>query len=293
LDYSERRPQFSDELVDACEKSGDYRPMLFEWYKHVGGMTNGFASIDMRSPAFRRIPAFHYAALVGLLNRCSRLMLSNTALASNGRFGETTRLIDRCIVQTAIKVRWLCTSVTDDDRFDRYLASGLKPDLIFKQEIEQNINNRGGQQQVIEVRMLESIDRSFTLSGMSPDALAEAKGLPTARDMMASLEMDGVAYTAIQRLGSHSIHGTWTDLITHYLRVDDAGEFHLRDHDVATHHNQYVMVMLMVLHAARSFFLFMAHQPADVGEFVEYVRQMADDIVALDKMDVGTDFDTV
>jgi len=45
--------------------------------------------------------------------------------------------------------------------------------------------------------------------------------------------------------------------------------------------------------AVRSFFMFIAPLSADVAELVEYVQQMADDILALDRLDLGTGFDTV
>jgi hypothetical protein len=122
-------PTFSDELVEQCTNSGDFRPILFEWYKFVGILCNTVACISPDSPALQDTPPVHYAVLIGLLNRCSRLMLSNVRLSSTRKYGETTRLLDRSISETAVKIQWLCHK-NNTDSFVRYLADGLQKDLI-------------------------------------------------------------------------------------------------------------------------------------------------------------------
>src|SRR5438876_144797 len=101
-------PVFSNELVEQCQRDRDFRPILFEWYKYVGVLCSRVACLAPDSPTFRTIPPVHYAVLMGLLNRCSRLMVANIRLSCTRRYGETTRLLDRSISETAIKVRWLC-----------------------------------------------------------------------------------------------------------------------------------------------------------------------------------------
>jgi len=97
-------PKFTEADWLKCRDSGDYCPILFEWYKFVGTLCNFFASIRPDSPAVRSIPPVHYAVMIGLLNRCSRLMLSNVTLSHEGLFGETTALLDRCIFESCVKV---------------------------------------------------------------------------------------------------------------------------------------------------------------------------------------------
>lgn len=265
--------------------------MLFEWYKHVGGICNEFACVRLESLAFRDLPPVHYAVLVGLLNRCSRLMLSNVALSANRRFGETTRLIDRCILESAVKIQWLCVR-NEEGRFDRYLADGIKSDLHLKRHIEANIHKRDGERYVIEERMLRSIDRCLRLSGLSEQQVRQTKKLQDLLSIMESLDMGESTYIAVQRMGSHAVHGTWMDLITHYLR-DDGGRFQPRDHDVETHHNQFVIVILMVLSALKAFVTFMAAEAPEVADLTDYVDRMFTDVVALDEEDHGDDFSTV
>lgn len=237
------------------------------------------------------LPPSHYAVLVGLLNRCSRLMLSNIALSSNGRFGETTRLIDRCIAESAVKVRWL--SAHGDEGFTRYLAHGLKNDLILKAEIQANIAKRSGVRLVIENRMIESIDGCVRTSGLSQQQISGAKRLPDLRSMLDDLGIGSEAYTILQRMGSHSVHGTWADLVANYLRTDASGEFRLRDHDVPTHHNQFVFVIIMVLGALKAFLLFMAGDPSDVERLTTHLDELGQSVIALDEEDFGQDFEPV
>ena len=103
-------PTFSDEEVRECQRTGNFEPILFEWYKFVAQLAMIVAHIQSESQAFRKIPARQFHVLVGLLNRCARLMLSNVVLSHEGRFGETTSIIDRCIFESAAKVLWLLVS---------------------------------------------------------------------------------------------------------------------------------------------------------------------------------------
>ena len=162
-------PKISDEQMEKCRESGDYMPVLFEWYKFAAHLCIFFAMIESESPAVRDIPRIQYAVLTGLLNRCARLMLSNIALSHNGRFGETTTLLDRCIFESSLKVEWLCHKGTEDS-FKRYLADGLKTEIELTAEIENNIAAREGNQVLnIEERMLNSIRRHIALAGLTEE----------------------------------------------------------------------------------------------------------------------------
>lgn len=155
-------PAIPHELVEKCKQTGDFRPILFERYKYVFVLCNRAACLAADSPAFRSIPPVHYAVLTGLLNRCSRLMLANTRLSCTLRYGETTRLLDRSISESAVKVMWLCHK-GDSESFHRYLTDGLKKDLLLKAQIEDNIRNRGGKTLPSEKRMLASIAKASGL----------------------------------------------------------------------------------------------------------------------------------
>ena len=63
-DLLPKPPTFSDELIEQCKQSRDFRPILFEWYKFVGVLCNTVSCISPDSPAFRKISPVHYAVLI-------------------------------------------------------------------------------------------------------------------------------------------------------------------------------------------------------------------------------------
>ncbi|WP_321808064.1 DUF5677 domain-containing protein [Burkholderia sp. BCC1993] len=248
-------PQFSVEELEACRLSGDFCPILFEWYKFVGSACAFVAHIQADSPVIRQIAPIHFATVTGLLNRCARLMLSNVALSHEGLFGETTAIVDRCIFESAIKVIWLCQDEGAGERFFRYLADGLQTEMELKSWIHEAIAKRGATM-AIEKRMLDSIARHTSRAGLSETDIARAKRLPSLAAMLESIGEDRLLYVVGQRLGSHHIHGTWPSLLMHYLEDSDEGGLRPRGHNCATHVNQYMLVPILVLGAMKGFVRF-------------------------------------
>jgi hypothetical protein len=142
-------------------------------------------------------------------------MLSNVALSHEGKFGETTSIVDRCIFESAVKIIWLSHNASQEE-FTRYLADGLKTEHEFRARIEADIAEGGGTVQPIQARTLKSMDRHIAASGLTPDEIKSAK---KQRDLAI---MDGLGYHRLlyipaQKIGSHPIHGTWSSLLFHYL----------------------------------------------------------------------------
>jgi hypothetical protein len=248
-------PKFSDEQMQRCRDTGDYKPVLFEWYKFVGSLCNFMAYIRPDSPAYRAIPPQHYYVLVGLLNRCARLMLSNVALSHKGKFGETTGIVDRCIFESAIKIIWLSHNASLEE-FTRYLAESLRTELEFRDRIEADIAEDGGTASRIQARMLKSIDRHIAASGLTPGEIKSTKKQRDLAAMMNELGFDRLHYIAAQRIGSHHIHGTWSGLLFHYLEDrndDNRFVFSPSLGPCDTHINQYMFIPVIVLHALGTF----------------------------------------
>lgn len=286
-------PAVTEKELNSCRASGDYCPIFFTWYRYVGLLCNLYASIKLNSPSLKKLKPLHYYTLIGLLNRCSRLMLANVALSHEGRFGETTAIIDRCIFESAIKVSWLCLK-GNDESFTRYIASGLKTEVEFKKQIEKNIQNRGGTPLVIEARMLTSIDNYILSSKLSEAQIVSAKNMPDMASMLDNLGLGRLLYVIAQRLGSHHVHGTWPDLLTHYLEKDDNGSsFKLRDHDCPTHMNQYVFIPLMILEAMSSFILYVSLDHDVAKPFTERVDFIKNEILKIRSEAAGKDHELV
>lgn len=283
-------PSFTQDQIWKCRESGDYMPMLFEWYKFVGHLCIFFALIKQESPAVRKFPQIQYSVLTGLLNRCSRLMLANIALSHNGRFGETTALLDRCIFESCLKVMWLCHKGTDD-AFKRFLADGLKTEIELSAEIRGNIAARDGNQVlVIEQRMLKSIERHIALAGLSEGEISATKKLPNTAAMITDLGHQRFMYVVGQRLGSHHVHGTWPSLLMHYLKEDN-GSLALRDHDCDTHPNQFVMVPMLVLSAVSAYIGFIFDSLEDVESMKKLLDSVEAEILKINSEMAEGDFD--
>lgn len=273
-------PSFTDDEIRHCRESGDFRPILFEWYKFIGSLTVILAYIKRESPSFRPIPRMHYQVLVGLLNRCARLMLSNIALSHEGQFGEATSIVDRCIFESAVKIIWLLQKPTDD-RFNRFLADGLRTEIEFKDRIESNIAARDATTLPIELRMLRSIANHMAAAGMTDAIVASTKKLPDMASMIDSLGFDRLLYVVGQRIGSHHVHGTWPSLLFHYLE-EQKGEtpflFVPRAHPCDMHINQYMFVSLVMLEAMKRYVEYAFNETDYISAFVGLLNSVEEEI---------------
>lgn len=279
-DFLPTPPVFPEELVRHCRATRDFRPILFEWYKFVGRLVAVIAHIQRESPAFRPIPATHYHVLIGLINRCARLMLSNVALSHEGRFGETTAIVDRCIFESAIKILWLLKDPIEE-RFSRYLADGLKTEVEFKGRIQSNIADRSGMPLPIETRMLQSIYRHIAAAGLTEETVISTKKLPNLASMIDSLGLDRLLYIVGQKIGSHHVHGTWPSLLLHYLEEQDGnGDFQFapRGHHCSTHADQYVFIPLIVLQALCQYVSYVFDSRDYVSVFINLFQSTEDEI---------------
>jgi len=213
-------PDIEDDLLESCRNTGDYCPVMFEWYKYSARLANYFSCLELRSPALIDISQIHNSVLIGLLNRCSRLMLANVTLSHEGAFGETTAILDRCIFESAIKLIWLC-HVKKEEYFNRFIAEGLKTEVELKKKIQENIANQSGRVKAIEKQMLNSIENYFKKSELSEETIEKLPKLPNIAQMIEKNGSDRLAYIVGQRIGSHHVHGSWVSLWFHYLKEED------------------------------------------------------------------------
>jgi Family of unknown function (DUF5677) len=284
-------PRIDQSELEECRRTGDFCPILFEWYKYTAIIANIIASIQLESAAANPVSKPHYGALIGLLNRCSRLMLANVALSHEGLYGETTAIIDRCIFESAVKVLWL-TKQEAGTGFSRYIAEGLKTELALKSEIDARVEEREGRKLPIEERMLSSIERYLRVSGLTAPEIASAKKLPDLASMLDNLGNERLAYVVGQKIGSHHVHGTWPSLLMHYLEWDEEHNFRPRDHNASTHVNQYVFIPLMVLGAAKAFSQWLMQEP-EARALVDLLNAIESELVKINSEVIGDDFSIV
>jgi hypothetical protein len=53
-------PFFSKEDMEKCERTGDYSPVLFEWYKYSGMLNVVTTNLLRESPSYRDIPVLEH-----------------------------------------------------------------------------------------------------------------------------------------------------------------------------------------------------------------------------------------
>jgi len=230
----------------------NFMPFAFEWAKYIGLLCNLIASIDPESPGVKDKKKLHLAILQGLLNRCSRLMLSILHLASANKFDETIRIITRCVTETAIKIRWL-VEFEHEKSFERYLKDSLDVDLELKNLIEQNISKRSNQSLVIENRMLTSIKESFDYAQFSEEDLEKYKKLPSFKQICFDIRLSNQDYMTVQRMGSQAVHGAWSDLLANYMTFEN-GRYILQDNVTSfPHENYFTLNNLFLIDALLSY----------------------------------------
>ena len=176
------------------------------------------------------------------------------------------------------------------DGFVRYLADGLKKDLDLKHHIEKNIKNRNGEILVIEERMLSSIQECISLSGLSEQEVHDAKRLPDFASICRDLSIDELFYTIIQKMGSHAVHGTWSDLVFNYLGHEENQGFYQRDHDVETQDVQFIAVSRLVLAALGAFLNFVTPDPADVADLISTLGSINQKLIEIQGLAWASEF---
>lgn len=285
-EYYPAYPQFPPDLVNKCKSTKDSMPLLFEWYKYVALITNRVASIGVNDSKHSRV---QLAVLRGMLNRCSRLMFSSLKLASTGKHGESVRVFTRLVTESAVKIEWLASRNSDYD-FKRYLASGLKAEAKLKEQMEGNIVARGGKPIEIEKRMLRSIGRYMKSSGLSDDEILHTPDVPDLASMYRDLNLSDEQYIALYRLGSQYVHGTWSDLLTNYLRVDDEGNFVLRDHDVIPDQSEFSATCLVILRSLSAYVIFLFDDQDLQRVHLDYFGEIRDKILEIFDWTAGNDY---
>ena len=103
--------------------------------------------------------------------------------------------------------------------YDKFVKNGLRAERELYDIIHENIESREGERLVIEQGMLKSILDKCESSGVAIDDINPKAGNwgGSFQDRVKALRLDERAYTILQRIPSHAIHGTWMDLLNNHL----------------------------------------------------------------------------
>jgi hypothetical protein len=134
---------------------------------------------------------------------------------------EIAWISSRLAVECAINARYLLKHCSPA-LIESYLHQSLQHEAELRRNIEANIRARAGNCLPIEERMLRSIDRTLTNSGVSETALPKKRiknwGNKSFFERLQDLGLEH-AYNAIFGAPSRNVHGNWQDLLQHHLEV--------------------------------------------------------------------------
>lgn len=140
---------------------------------------------------------------------------------------EISFMLARMAFECIVNVTFILNNYSPELLFS-YKAYSLKHEKKLMNRIKKNIEKRNGETQPIEERMLKSINRSFTKSGIDPEDV-KAKELRNWGNKNIYEKADNVglgdAYLAAFGGPSHGIHGNWQDLLEYHLKSDEEGNF--------------------------------------------------------------------
>ena len=218
--------EVTDEMLQVCRDKGQFGSLLFDLYKEAGGLltVTSAAYVGYSGDAVKL--ERNQAICAGLLVRISKLMISVVKVSSEIEHGETVQALNRCIIESIVNVRYLLLK-DSEAVYDRFVKNGLRAERELYDIIQENIKSRDGEQLAIEAGMLKSILDKCELSGVTIDEINPKAGSwgGSFENRVKALGFGESAYTILQGIPSHAIHGTWMDLLNnHLLRKEDGFE---------------------------------------------------------------------
>ena len=245
--------EVTDEVLQECREKGQFGSLLFDLYKEAGGLLTVTSAAFVGYPGDAVKLERNQAICAGLLVRISKLMTSVVKLSSGIEHGETVQVLNRCIIESIVNVRYLMLK-DSNEVYDRFVKNGLRPERELHDAIHENIRLRDGQRLAIEEGMLKSILAKCESSGVTIDEIDVKAGSwgGSFQDRVKALGFGEKAYTILQGIPSHAIHGTWMDLLNnHLLRVE--GGFDPNFDHTQTDGELLMPVAFLVAEAAREY----------------------------------------
>ena len=216
--------KITEAVLEECRTKGQFGSLVFELYREAGGLISATSASYLGNTGDAIRFDRNQAICVGLLVRVSKLMLSVVKLSSDIEHGETVEALNRCIIESSVNLRYLLLKDCDEE-YDQFVKNGLRAERELHDIIRQNIHRRGGKQLAIEESMLKSILDKCESSGVTIEDINLRAGSwrGSLKSRLSVLGFDEDAYTALQRIPSHAIHGTWIDLLSNHLAKHDDG----------------------------------------------------------------------
>ena len=221
-DWLPERVEVTDEVIQDYQERGLLSNLCLQLYREAGSVCVLCASADIEGKGSQWVFDRKQAICAGLLIRIAKFMVSVLRLSEGQEHGEVIMAINRSITESATNIRFLILK-NDDEQFERYVTASLSTEREFYDLVIRRIEQRG-ESLVIDERILDSIRRVASLSGVAIEDIA-----PRFHDWAGGLRQRYEAlgepdrYVTEERMGSHAVHGTWVDLLQNHLRAVDGG----------------------------------------------------------------------
>lgn len=163
------------------------------------------------------------AICCGLLVRITKYMLAVDTLATHlAESADVLMALNRCMLESCVNITYLLT-VDTPAVFDEFVKKGLGPEREYYDSVQANIESAGGIRTPMEDRILESILRTVTRSGLTINEVPvrHQDWGPSMRDKISAIEWGGM-YVGY-RQWSHAVHGSWADVLMRHLTYSDDG----------------------------------------------------------------------
>ncbi len=210
--------EVTEDMLSSCRSKNTFGALAFELYKEAVKLVGVICIHHVTTEPYIVQLNRNQAICAGLLVRISKLMLSVTKLSSDTEHGETVKILNRCIIESAVTLRYLLLKKHDPRVFDRFVESSLRPEVELYDFILANVEKNNGRMLGIEDRMIKSILDTFDKSGIDRESARLKRGswAGSFRDRLSALGMEEV-YVAFQMVPSHAVHGDWVDILKEHL----------------------------------------------------------------------------
>jgi hypothetical protein len=213
--------EINENEIAQFTKEHEYTSLSFELLREVAGYVCIAANIMGPSPTWDR----DQAVLGGSMVRLYKLYHGLLDQAAQDR-REIFSILSRLTFESLVTVRFFIKFFSAD-LVQSYMRHSLKHERRLRDKIQANIAARDGEMLAIEARMLASIERSAQTSGISLDDV-DLKGRDWGnKNMREKADAVGLGEAYLAAFGgmSHSVHGSWQDLLEYQLASLEDGRF--------------------------------------------------------------------
>lgn len=177
-------------------------------------------STGLDSNGNRRPLTLDEAVVGGLFVRMTKL-LRGLFDASQSDESEVHQIVARCVVETAVNVRWLLL-MNDPEEYKRFRADSF---VNWRKWLETTTATGDASLDGIAVRVQQHIESELSAAGLTWSDIPKQPGSwgrGSFRQRLADLNIEGL-YLVLFATHSYYVHGSWHELRTFHLKTEGGG----------------------------------------------------------------------